>query len=129
MDEKRKFYYNSSIEKKVELIKSRLGLSPHEALGVSVEEYDKLAISCKYAKLLSFCKLNGLNRKNRLEDWEEKLALYRYFVANAPENEVVKICNNINKVVERTRKRKSIEAKIQQKKKEVKELQKMINKL
>lgn len=123
-------YYNGNIEKKVKLISDKQGLLPHEALGISEDGYSQLSLSVKYARLLSYCKLNGLcAQKRKPVNTEKEIELYKYFISNAPENVVMKICGTIYQQVEQTRKRKGLEAKIRQKKKEIKELEKMIRKL
>lgn len=123
-------YYDSIIEKKEGLVRDGLGIEPCKALSFSSDEYDTIPAYKKYKLLLSFCKEHGLVKRKRRRDIADKdIEDYKFFLNNAPENEVERIIAIVLQANENTRKRKSFNDRIKQKRKEIGELQKMIKRL
>lgn len=118
-------YYLQLLIKKEEIIMKIFGQKPHEAIGISEERYKKLKISSRYSRLCEVIKLNSQLVNKPSEGLKGEFDVFKAFLRIANEEQREKINILLKKVVEEANRRKKLKVEIENKRKELKKLEKM----
>ena len=124
----REDYYLDLLIKKEEIVMRDFGQKPHEAIGISEEQYRKLKISSRYTKLCEVIKINSNLVEKPINGLKMEIDNYKAFLRAANNEEREKVQKLICRIVNKSNKRKQLQEEINMKRKELEKLEAQIKK-
>ena len=118
------------LDEKVKFLRDRIGKDPHEALGISEQQYLDMKDSSKYSRLCEYIYFYGVpvpRNRNVYVKLKPYLNMFRGFLLCASKADRDFIVSLIDEVLQKGREKAMIRNEIELKKREIRELKLKLN--